>query len=192
MIIILTQYGLLAVNEDAETLINLLITVIMIAIWLAGSMMRTKGKTRTKKRPSSTADPKRDLIRTASTLRTKVGMEESEERLLQKLADEQLKRRSLISDAINDRVTPPKIKRFLSKKTLDSDEIQQEVSLGEDFGHIEGLDQAEKLGMLTENIMNRSYISDSLLPEQWDADDVSRAILYQEILGPPVGLRQRQ
>ena len=176
------QSFFLAVNEDAETLMNLLITVIMIAIWLAGSMIRTKGnkggQSSSRKRSSSSSSqanersPSRALALNTKTKRENIALRIADNR--------QIQSQTIISDIAG----------------LNQNSVPQNKTEANRLARIEGLPASS---ILDENLLNahenltpiedeQEAILDTI-PNQWDSDDIARAILYQEILGSPVGMR---
>lgn len=182
--------SVLAVNEDAEILINLLITVIMIAICLAGSMIRTKGNkgdkakssSRKRKRNSSSPGDRRDGRITSKAINSQTKIRR--ENLPLKVASDGSLYRKEISDVkeggqLNrpqnktdvNRGTQVKTEEGLTSSLIDRTLESEEVAVTATF---EEQDQ--------ESILD-------VVPSQWDSDDLAQAILYQEILGSPVGMR---
>ncbi len=206
-------HPLLAVNEDAQTLIDLLITVIFIVIWLAGSIIRANTNKPSARRGSTTSKaPKTDSSpSTRSTLAASRSSLARWEELANRIeAEEQrLQHQTKISDVetLTSMATEKEEEPVLTAGQRQAWDQTMEISLDspsgpiapddedslKSLGHIDGLTQARLTGvgrfMLDMEAAEREDPLAINLPAQWDRDQLAQAILSLEILAEPLALR---
>lgn len=150
-------------NNDYEVILNILFVVVMVVFWIVGSIVKNKIKT-------SDGEDKKEPQRKSAKMPTSIG-KAFWEQFIELSQNPQPKKKILPVKAIVSEKSKPKSSRI--KETAKSPQASN--------------DAAKESSLPTITIPQQETFDISF--DEIEPDEIKRAILYTEILGKPVSMR---